>query len=307
MKLKTSQEVLVDKSARGKEKPWAIHKLHSQYIAMAYEDVDPRKAERMKDCANYLSFWRKDDGSMKLHDARFCRVRLCPVCQWRRSLKTYAQMSQVLEVAKSDGYQFIFLTLTMRNCEACELSDTLSKLLLAFNRLMKYKDVNKAIKGYYRGCEVKHNIERDDFHPHLHCILAVSDNYFNGRNYLSHAKWVSLWKRALQVDYDPIVNVKRCYGGSKSVAEACKYAVKAEDIINYDDWEMTVETLRILDNALEKRRFIGLGGVIKDIHKRLHLDDMEDGDLVHTTEQEQGEATKEEIIYFWNGYSQYER
>lgn len=34
---------------------------------------------------------------------------------------------------------------------------------------------------------------------------------------------------------------------------------------------------------------------------------MEDGDLVHTTEQEQGEATKEEIIYFWNGYSQYEK
>ncbi|MGN1086712.1 MAG: protein rep, partial [Porcipelethomonas sp.] len=94
---------------------------------------------------------------MKLHDARFCRVRLCPICQWRRSIKTYAQMSQVLEVASSDGYRFIFLTLTMRNCEACELSDTLTSLLQGFNRLMKYKDVKKAVKGYYRGCEVKHD------------------------------------------------------------------------------------------------------------------------------------------------------
>jgi plasmid rolling circle replication initiator protein Rep len=300
-------QVLVDKSATGKVRPWALHKLHSQYIAMAYEEVDPRKAERMRDCANYLSFWRKEDGSMKLHDARFCRVRLCPVCQWRRSLKTYAQMSQVLDIAKSDGYRFIFLTLTMRNCDAQELSGELTHILQAFNRLMKYKDVRKAVKGYYRGCEVKHSLSRDDYHPHLHCVLAVNESYFTNRTYISHAKWVALWQKALKVEYTPIVNIKKCYGGNKSIAEACKYAVKADDVINYDDWDMTVETLRILDNALEKRRFIGLGGVIKDIHKKLHLDDMEDGDLVHTTEQEQGEATKEEIIYFWNGYSQYEK
>ena len=300
-------QVLVDKSATGKVRPWALHKLHSQYIAMAYEEVDPRKAERMRDCANYLSFWRKENGSMKLHDARFCRVRLCPVCQWRRSLKTYAQMSQVLDIAKSDGYRFIFLTLTMRNCDAQELSGELTHILQAFNRLMKYKDVRKAVKGYYRGCEVKHSLSRDDYHPHLHCVLAVNESYFTNRTYISHAKWVALWQKALKVEYTPIVNIKKCYGGNKSIAEACKYAVKADDVINYDDWDMTVETLRILDNALEKRRFIGLGGVIKDIHKKLHLDDMEDGDLVHTTEQEQGEATKEEIIYFWNGYSQYEK
>ena len=284
-------QVLVDKSATGKVRPWALHKLHSQYIAMAYEEVDPRKAERMRDCANYLSFWRKEDGSMKLHDARFCRVRLCPVCQWRRSLKTYAQMSQVLDIAKSDGYRFIFLTLTMRNCDAQELSGELTHILQAFNRLMKYKDVRKAVKGYYRGCEVKHSLSRDDYHPHLHCVLAVNESYFTNRTYISHAKWVALWQKALKVEYTPIVNIKKCYGGNKSIAEACKYAVKADDVINYDDWDMTGETLRKLDNALEK----------------LHLDDMEDGDLVHTTEQEQGEATKEEIIYFWNGYSQYEK
>lgn len=195
----------------------------------------------------------------------------------------------------------------MRNCDAQELSGELTHILQAFNRLMKYKDVRKAVKGYYRGCEVKHSLSRDDYHPHLHCVLAVNESYFTNRTYISHAKWVALWQKALKVEYTPIVNIKKCYGGNKSIAEACKYAVKADDVINYDDWDMTVETLRILDNALEKRRFIGLGGVIKDIHKKLHLDDMEDGDLVHTTEQEQGEATKEEIIYFWNGYSQYEK
>lgn len=302
-----SRQVLADKSATGKTRNWALHKLHSGYISLAYEEIDPRKAERMKECANWLSFVRKEDGTMKLHDARFCRVRLCPVCQWRRSLKTFAQMSQVLDVATSDGYQFIFLTLTMKNCSGSDLSNELTHLLLSFNRLMKYKDIQKAVKGFYRGCEVTHNVNTDEYHPHIHAILAVRSGYFGGTMYLSQARWTELWQRALQVEYTPIIDVRKCKGGSKAIAEACKYAVKPSDILNFDDWEMTVDTLRTLDSALEKRRFVGLGGCIKEIHKRLHLDDIEDGDLVHVESVETEQATEEEIIFFWNGYSQYER
>lgn len=305
--IEVKSQVLVDKSRTGRRRDWALHKIHNSYISLAYEEVDPKKSERMKTCANWLSFHRKDDGSMKLHDARFCRVRLCPICQWRRSLKTFAQMSQVLEIAKSDGYQFIFLTLTMRNCEADALSDELTHILLSFNRLMKYKDVQKAVKGYYRGCEVTHNIKTDEYHPHLHVILAVNKSYFSGKTYITHAKWLELWQRALQVDYTPVVDVRRCKGGARVTAEACKYAVKPSDILNMDDWEMTVDTLRTLDKALDSRRFVGLGGILKEIHKKLHLDDIEDGDLVHVESDAQSDATFEEIVYFWNGYSQYER
>lgn len=299
-------QVLVDKSASGKVRNWKLHKIHNSYISLAYEEIDPKKSERMKDCANWLAFHRREDGLMKLHDARFCRVRLCPICQWRRSLKTFAQMSQVLDKASSDGYQFIFLTLTMRNCSAEELSEELTHILLSFNRLMKYKDVQKAVKGFYRGCEVTHNIRTDEYHPHLHVILAVNKSYFSGKTYISQATWCELWQRALQVDYTPIVDIRRCKGGAKSIAEACKYAVKPSDIINFDDWDMTVDTLRVLDKALENRRFIGLGGVLKYIHKQLHLDDIEDGDLVHVETDAKDADKLNEVIYFWHtGYSQY--
>ena len=304
---KKKSQVLVDKSSIGKTRDWALHKLHSGYISLAYEEIDPKKSERMRECAQWLAFHRKEDGTMKLHDARFCRVRLCPICQWRRSLKTFVQMSQVLDIAKADGYQFIFLTLTMRNCTADALSDELTHILLSFNRLMKYKDVQKAVKGYYRGCEVTHNIRTDEYHPHLHVVLAVRPSYFNGQTYISHDKWVSLWQRALQVEYTPVVDIRKCRGGAKAIAEACKYAVKPSDILNFDDWDMTVDTLRVLDKALENRRFVGLGGILKEIHKKLHLDDMEEGDLVHVEGEAQSDATVDEIIYFWNGYSQYER
>lgn len=297
-------QVLDDRTSTGKKRDWALHKLHNSYMSLAYESVDLRKAERMKECANWLSFV-KEDGKLKLHDARFCRVRLCPICQWRRALKTYVQMSQILDVASADGYQFIFLTLTLRNCRAIELGPTLDRLTEAYNRLMKYKEVSSAVYGFYRGSEVTHNLYTDEYHPHLHCILAVRSGYFGGTKYISQAQWTYFWRRALQVDYDPIVDVRRCKGGAKAVAEACKYSVKPSDILNLDDWDMTVETLRVLDGALDHRRFIGLGGVFRDIHKKLHLDDMEDGDLVGLN-NDNDNTSAEAIMYFWNGYSQYE-
>lgn len=301
----TGCQILNDVSKSGKRKPWALHKLNSGYIALAYEEIDVKKAERMRDCANYLIF-RKVGDSMKLHDAKFCRVRLCPVCQWRRSLKTFAQMSQVLDVASSD-HSFIFLTLTIKNCDSFSLSDTLDHLFLSFNRFVKYKDVKKICKGFYRGCEVTHNIKTDTFHPHLHCIFAVNKSYFKSRDYLSQARISQLWQKALRAEYVPVVDVRKCYGGSKSIAEACKYAVKPSDVINPSDWDMTVETLRVLDSALDKRRFVGLGGCIKEIHKQLHLDDVEDGNLINTTNDSESDSESgiEEIIYFWNGYNQY--
>lgn len=296
-------QVLVDKSRSGRVRPWAVQKLNADYIAMAYEDVDPAKAKRIRECASWLAYIRKDDGSMKLHDARFCRVRLCPICQWRRSLKTFAQMSKVLDVAKAQGYEFLFLTLTMRNVGASELSQGLDRLLLAFNRLMKYKRIKSAVKGYYRGCEVTHNQSEDTYHPHLHVVLAVKPSYFRGSHYISQADWSELWAKALGVEYTPIVDIRRCRGGAKAIAEACKYAVKPGDIINVDDWDMTVDTLAVLDRALDRRRFVGLGGILKEIHKQLQLDDIENGDLLHTSEEDETEPTGEEIVFWWNGYS----
>lgn len=300
-------QVLVDRSNSGRIRPWAVQKLNAEYVAFAYEDINPAKAKRIRECASWLSYVRGDDGSMKLHDARFCRVRLCPICQWRRSLKTFAQMSKVLDVAKAQGYEFLFLTLTMRNVRAEELSKGLDRILEAFRRLMQYKRIKSAIKGFYRGCEITHNMHDDTYHPHLHVVLAVKPSYFK-KAYISQADWAELWRKALGVEYTPIIDIRRCRGGAKAIAEACKYAVKPSDIINVDDWELTVDSLRVLDVALDRRRFIGLGGILKEIHKQLQLDDMENGDLLHTSEEEKIEPTGEEIIFFWNGYSRrYER
>ena len=65
-------------------------------LNMAVERID-----RVISCGNYLEFRQgiKSDGvlsdSVELHRANFCRDRLCPMCQWRRSRKMYAELMQI--------------------------------------------------------------------------------------------------------------------------------------------------------------------------------------------------------------------
>lgn len=299
-------QVLDDKSKTGHKREWARHKLTNSYIALAYDDIDTNKAKRMRDCASWLDFVRAEGDNLRLHNANFCRVRLCPICAWRRSLKTYSQMSDIMAIAKQQ-YAFLFVTLTMRNVDGEELSTALDKLSQAFNRLTKYKRM-QFVKGYYRGCEVTHNLSDNTYHPHLHCVFAVNKSYFTDtKTYVKQSELTDLWAKALKVNYTPIVDVRKIKGNiDKAVAECSKYTCKASDIISFEDWQLTVDTVAVLDKALANRRFIGLGGVFKDIHKELHLDDIEDGDLIHSTEGEDEDDNLEHVLYVWHtGYSQY--
>lgn len=47
-------ETLTDRSATGKERPWKEHKVSNEYLAMAYDEVNPAKAARLRDCATDL-------------------------------------------------------------------------------------------------------------------------------------------------------------------------------------------------------------------------------------------------------------
>lgn len=301
--------ILQDISGTGKERPWREHKVANEYLAMAYEDVKPDKAARLRDCSTRLTFEKQDTGKLKLAGAFFCRVRLCPICTWRRSLKVAAQMNAIMDAIKADKPQaYIMLTLTQKNCQPEELDTEITRVLAAFSNLTKRKTFQKAVNGFYRAMEVTHNISGDTYHPHIHAVLAVNPSYFKSRDYLGHDAWVTLWQEVMKLDYAPTVDVRRIKGDTASaVAEVAKYAVKSGDYIIPDDWEMTVNTVRTLDAALHNRRFIAFGGVFKEFHKKLHLDDADAGDLLHVEADEKPAYNPEKIIHFawYSGYRQY--
>lgn len=315
-------KVLIDVNDKGNIINWRDKKLSTLELADSYRRIGNHKKHfRVKECGTYLEYKRFKDSSMKLNQANFCKVRLCPMCSWRRSLKIYGQVSKVMdEATKNNDYDFIFLTLTVENCLGNELKEIIDTLMNAFNKMVKRKIFMQSIKGHFRALEVTHNLINDTYHPHFHCILVVNKSYFKSRDYISQEQWTSLWKDVLNVDYTPIVDVRKFkdrkgQGISKSVAEVAKYTVKDNDYIIHDDVtnevieQLTDDAVFILDKALANRRLTAFGGVLKEIHQLLNLDDTEDGDLVNTDNEELREDLEYIIeVYSWNiGYKQYLR
>lgn len=295
------QEVLNDAKS-GKRKDWKRYKVGSMSLSESYVRLGLlEKSYRVKECASWLHF-RQDGDGLRLHRADFCRVPLCPMCTWRRSLKIFGQVNKVMSYVQSVGkYKYLFLTLTLRNMPGDLLDSDLDKLFSGFHLMTKYKEFKGAVRGWFRCLEVTHNWERDDYHPHLHVILLVDEDYAqSGKVYITHKRWVKLWQSALKIDYEPSVRIQAVKSKSgevgsykNAVAEVAKYAVKSDDYIS-SLGSKTDEVVHVLDSALHRRRLIAFGGELKKAHKILNLDDTENGDLVNN---EIGEELREDLNY----------
>lgn len=276
--------------------PWDTHRGQTDDVAGIYSaSVDfERYAERMASCSGRLRFgWEtcqeSGESSLRLREAHFCRVRHCPTCQWRRSLMWQARFYQALPaiVQEHPKARWIFLTLTVRNCDITDLGDTLNQMNKAFQRLKDRKEF-KPVLGWIRTTEVTKGKD-GTAHPHFHCLLMVPPSWFT-RDYVKHSRWVDLWADCLRVHYRPNVDVRTVKpkvpkGESTpgiegtiealqgAVAETLKYSTKPSDMTDEggsDGWflELTRQT--------HKRRFIATGGALKDV---LKLDDETDDDL----------------------------
>lgn len=307
-------EVLCDIAPNGKERPWRDKKVRNMKLAEAYDCFNQSKASRLRDCAKFLQFRRYLDGSMKLHVMNSCRVRLCPICAWRRSLKTFYNNLQIVKyLQQQKQYQYIFVTLTVRNCRAHELKKTIDDMSLAINRFNKRPEILKAFKGTCRCLEITHNVDKtsphyDTYHPHYHMIACVNPSYFKGASYLSQAKLTQLWQSCLAIDYQPIVHIEKFHGTiEKAVAECSKYSTKDVEYIIPDDWDFTVNTVKVLDEVLKNRRLINYTGCMKDAWHILRLQDEETGSLVDVGEPDINKDEAYTIVefYFYAGYRQY--
>lgn len=279
-----------------------------------------KKSYRIKECGTFLEYKVFKNQDKKLHNANFCKVRLCPMCAWRRSLKIFGQVSQVMNIAKGEtSNKFIFVTLTQRNVSGEDLKEEIDNLYKSFNRLMLRKKIKRMSLGWFRALEVTYNSASNTFHPHFHLVIMVKSYYEKNKNlYIDQAELTEMWKQSLKIDYTPIVHmeavkIKKGKTIETAVAEIAKYTVKESDLIIKDqdgcfDLDQTDENIRILDDALAYRRLTAFGGQLKEIHNLLKLDDAENGDLVNTDQADIENNELEYIIeqYFWHvGFSNY--
>ena len=308
-------DILKDINKKGKDNNWKERKKDNLNLADSYKRLKDKKYYRVIDCSTFLEFGVTKTTNLKLLNANFCKVRLCPMCAWRRSLKIFGQVSKVMDyVEENYDYRYIFLTLTVQNCYGEDLKNTLDLMTNAFNKMNQRKAFKQSIKGYFRSLEITYNKKDDTYHPHFHLILAVNKSYFTDKDYyLSQENWTKLWKESLKIDYTPIVDVRRIISNSKDksfskvIAETAKYTVKSDDFLIKDenekiDEERTDKVVAILDKALHRKRLVSFGFLFKEIHKQLKLDDAEDGDLNKTDNDNdlRDDLTNIILRYQWN-------
>lgn len=278
-----------------------------------------RKAQSVDNCGTILDFARPvTGGKWTLHQANFCRDRLCPLCSWRRSIKVYGQLSKVMNYLDlKDKYCYLFLTLTIKNVSGTDLSQAMDDLNSAYKALMRKPDF-KAIKGYFRTIEVTRNKKRysksyGTYHPHIHAVLVVSKAYFT-RDYLSQKRVLELWQDCFgdpsitQIDIrkvKPDFNADGIRSYAKAVAEVSKYAVKSSDYLHLD-LDFQDDSVFTLSYALHSRRLITMGGVIRKAHSLLNLDDADSGDLVQVGADDEIREDVAQIVVRWRwGFGSY--
>jgi plasmid rolling circle replication initiator protein Rep len=217
------------------------------------------------------------------YESYHCHVRLCPNCIKRREQRMRAIAYQALEELIQDhpDIRFVFLGLTVPNCDIWDLRTTLKIMSKAWNKFIKYKPIAKVVRGFARSVEVTPGDEKnpdgsprlDRAHPHYHVLLAVDDGYFTGRNYLKREKWLKHWQKATcnpaitQVDVRTIYNretkKKIDYDNSPEVIDAVreimKYEIKFESIEEQDAGYIIT-----MADQLHNMRFAAYGGLIKD-------------------------------------------
>lgn len=195
-------------------------------------------AIRIMWCGSWLLFARTKTGKLKLKKAYFCKAPSCPMCNWRRTLKVRGKLLTLVEPLreKYPTHRWLFLTLTIRNCDIHNLRETLKHLGQSFNRLSKR--VEFPFDGYVKSVEVtrawdcyhmsnylgrhgtkwissweyKNKCElvlepTDEVHPHLHVMGLVPASYFS-KGYVSQQRWTELWQESLRVEYVPVVDIR---------------------------------------------------------------------------------------------------
>lgn len=274
-------------------------------------------SKRTAECANGLEFGYvvdKETGelNLKLLSANFCHCRHCPICDWRRSLRAQAMFKTALPeiIENNPKSRWIFLTLTVENCEITELRETITEMNKAFMRMLKRKPFS-FIKGWIKKVEVTQEKSRKNYaHPHFHVLLMVNESYFTSRDYLSKMEWVRYWSEAMRSKVPLSIDIqalrKKFNGNDKATIELLKtfnYSVKTSDIVNDD---LTQKWFLEYIEQVHALKFLTSGMSLKNIFKNQKEEDETDEDLINVDENGDPVLTDEinPSLYFFYKYTQ---
>lgn len=246
------------------------------------------RMKKMLHCGTSLSL----NNSGTIISSNFCRLRICSMCQRRRSLRVASEFFRIMDYL--EGYSWIHLVLTVPNCCEYTLPDVLDSMQVCSSRFFRIKEISKAFRGVARCTEISYNNSRSDYHPHFHCLVAVKKSYFTSRDYLkidfirrawtvlfvAHSAgvdvrrkndaWIYEQMRSFDTDSEILFQCHVGKADKNAVPEIAKYCVKPLEIGLHG--HALFDPLKGIFLALHKRRLIQTYGVIRDAVRSLKID-----------------------------------
>lgn len=209
---------------------------------------------RIMNCAKYVRTYRTSNNDMFL-DALYCKHPHCPLCQRQKARKYCSKTHQLLDQNPHLLHsKWVYLTLTIRDCDVDDLRPTADRMTRAFQRLSSRRFWKDNVLGGVRFFEVTESqVDSESVHPHFHCLLLVSPSMFAGNNYVSTAKWAKEWQQALQVYYEPQVHIERLSGKPDELRDK---------IIGYSGYSM-----KHREKILDRRRFLVMTHEMREFNR----------------------------------------
>ena len=274
-------------------------------IFAALARTDPwgyeRRAVAMANCCSLLVVSGDGERARVVH-ANSCKVRLCPWCAYKRSVRAY--MENIAAVTYMQGKskkeeKWLHIVLTVKNVPRALLPAEIDRISAGIQKLRKEKRVARVVRGGMKSIEITYNEKADTYHPHAHLLLNVTASYF-GRDYMKQQEWREMWGEIMGLDYLPQVSVKRVDDMASAVAEVSKYITKTGDLLKIKHPAKRQEVVETIDSASYRRRLCTYFGVLREVRAELKLPPDVPSEVVGDEDFNELEAACDKRQYFFS-------
>lgn len=269
---------------------------------LSHSSMGEKQLQALRTCGTYLLYKATFDKTVKKnYRSNFCHNRFCPFCAVIRSRKDSMLINTVMElISKKEHKKFIFGTLTVPNVPGEELADTIKQVNHAWKKMMARKKFSAVNKGYVRKLEVEYNAERNDFHPHLHFIMAVNWSYLTDKHYfISQPVWLQQWQDVMGDRSIKEIKVKSVSDREGSVQELAKY--ESKDIVK-NPKKFTNNAIDYYYRALKGKQKISFNGLFRQYRSVIATieDKAKKGEQLTEKEERVNELLPKDMnTYYW--------
>lgn len=202
-------------------------------------------SSRLQQCRKFAWFMQSSvTNKLRVMSSR-CKLRWCPICRDVSRLIVTTAVREWLELQRYPK----MITLTLKHSDD-PLQLQIKRLYDSFQKLRRRAYFQRLITGGVWFFQLKFNQGTQQWHPHIHCLVAGK---FLPQNRLKNL-WLKITGDSYVVDIRPVKDVESC------AAEVARYATSPADITAVD-----LERALEIFYATKHRRICGSWGSARSI------------------------------------------